>query len=76
MKHYTSEKLELYRHRQMGVLGRIQCASHLKECAECRERLAELQADDQLVAELRESVRIYKELSNMPLAPDKRTFTE
>lgn len=76
MKHYTSEKLDLYRHRQMGVLGRIRCASHLKECAECRERLAELQADDRLVAELRESVRIYKELSNMPLVPDERVFTE
>ena len=76
MKDYTCEKLDLYRHTQMGVLGRIRCASHLKECTECRERLAELQADDQLVAELRESVRIYKELSNMPLAPDERAFTE
>lgn len=32
MKHYTKEELELYRHGQMSVLGRIACSSHLKEC--------------------------------------------
>ncbi|MGI6355779.1 MAG: hypothetical protein ACOX6W_11900 [Lentisphaeria bacterium] len=27
MKHYTKEELELYRHGQMSVLGKINCAS-------------------------------------------------
>ena len=32
MKHYTKEDLELYRHHQLSILGRIACAAHLKEC--------------------------------------------
>lgn len=31
MKHYTKEDLELYRHHQLSILGRIACAAHLKE---------------------------------------------
>ena len=62
-KHYTMEKLELYRHGEMSILGRVQCAAHLKECAECRKRLAELREDDLLIGELRESLRLQRELS-------------
>ena len=64
MKHYTKEELELYRNGQMSVLGRIHCAAHLKECGECAGRMEELQADDALIADLRSSVRIYRELSS------------
>ena len=65
-KHYTKEKLDLYRHGELSILGRMQCAAHLKECELCRQRLAELHADDALVGELRESLRIQRELSAPP----------
>ncbi len=71
-RHYTPEQLELYRHGEMSVLGRIQCAAHLKECADCRKKLDDLKSDDALVNELRESVRVYKELSKTPVSPASR----
>lgn len=60
MKHYTKEELELYRHGQMSVLGKINCSSHLRECEECRKLLEELEAEDDFVKELRSSIQIYK----------------
>ena len=54
MKHYTKEELELYRHGQMSVLGRIACSSHLKEC----------EYDDAFVRELRDSIKTYKEAAD------------
>ena len=65
-KHYTKEELELYRHNEMSILGRMQCAGHIRECAECRRRLDELREDDALVGELRESLRIQREFSAPP----------
>ena len=64
MKHYTKEELELYRHGQMAVLGRITCAAHLQECAECRELLKELEAEDDFMKELRSSLLLYESVSN------------
>ena len=61
MKHYTKEALELYRNREMSLLGRIQCAAHIRECSECAKRLLELEKDDSLIAELRNSLRVYQE---------------
>ena len=43
MKHYTKEDLELYRHHQLSILGRIACAAHLKECPACTKLLGELE---------------------------------
>lgn len=63
MKHYTQEELELYRNGQMSVLGRIACASHLRECPDCMKLMEELKEDDKLIASLRSSVQIYQELS-------------
>ena len=63
MKHYTKEELELYRHGQMSVLGRINCSSHLQECEVCRKLLKELEAEDEFVKELRSSLQIYDALS-------------
>lgn len=63
MKHYTKEELELYRNREMSVLGRICCSSHLAECTECAKLLAELKTEDAFVAELRESVKCFDEVS-------------
>ena len=63
MKHYAKEELELFRHGQMSVLGRINCASHLKECVECRELLQELEAEDDFVEELRCTLQIFGAIS-------------
>ena len=63
MTHYTKEDLELYRHHEMSVLGRIACSAHLKECSECKRLLDELKKDDEFISELRGSIAIFSELS-------------
>ena len=63
MPHYTKEELELYRNKQMSLLKRIACAAHLKECPECARLLRELDDDDRLIAEIRSSVELYRDLS-------------
>jgi len=70
MKHYTKAELELYRHGEMGVLGRLQCSRHLRECPTCARRMKELGDDDALVGELRESLRFYRDL---PAAEPRRS---
>ena len=67
MKHYTVEELDQYRHCGLSILERIQCKAHLKTCPECRQKLEELSADDILIDELRSSLRIFQELSDMPI---------
>ena len=69
MAHYSREDLELYRSKQMSVLKRIACTSHLKECAECARLLRELEDDDRLIAEIRSSVELYQNLSGPGSAP-------
>ncbi|MBR4518941.1 MAG: hypothetical protein IKO65_08075 [Victivallales bacterium] len=63
MKHYTKEELELYRHGQMSVLGRINCATHLEACEECRNLLEELKSDDDFMKELRSSLMLYESVA-------------
>jgi len=63
MKHYTKEELELYRHGQMSVLGRINCASHLQECEACQKLQKELESEDEFVKELRSSIQIFDAIS-------------
>ncbi len=63
MKHYTKEELELYRHGQMSVLGRVNCASHLEACEECRNLLEELKSEDDFVEELRSSLQVFDAIS-------------
>ena len=75
MAHYTKEELDLYRHDQMSVLGRIGCAAHLKNCPECRKLLDELEEEDRFVNDLRNSVRLYKDLSAPPPSAKHRTST-
>lgn len=65
MKHYTKEELELYRNGQMSVLGKISCLSHLKNCKICAEQLDELEQEDRLIHDLRNSVQIYREISEI-----------
>lgn len=71
MKHYTKEDLELYRNGKMSILGRISCSAHLKECEACRNLLKELEEDDQLVSDLRNSLELFREIST----PRKTTIT-
>lgn len=73
MEHYTKEDLELYRHNEMSVLGRITCASHLKICPKCEKLLRELEDEDRFVADLRKSVKIYKDLAKKTPARPRRT---
>ena len=61
-KHYTKDELEMYRHGQMSLLGRMQCSSHLRECPDCRTLLDELESDDEFVKELRDSLKAYQEI--------------
>ena len=63
MKHYTKEELSLYKCGDMSILGRLQCAAHLKRCPKCKALMRELREDDALIVELRESLRLYRELS-------------
>lgn len=60
MRHYTEDELELFRHKEMSVLGRINCASHLKECPACAKLLAELEENDELVQEVRNSMESFQ----------------
>jgi len=71
MKHYTKEELDCYRHHEMSVLGRINCAAHLKECEECAKRLLELEEDDTFICELRDSITSLKEASEHATASGK-----
>jgi len=59
MSHYTKEDLELYRNHKMSVLGRIACATHLKDCPECQRLVAELEDDDKLIKDLRNSLATF-----------------
>ena len=63
MKHYTKEELELYRNKEMSVLGRISCSAHLKECSSCARLFKELETEDAFVTELRDSLQLFDELS-------------
>ena len=63
MEHYTKEDLDLYRNGGMSVLRKISCTAHLKNCEKCAKLLKELEEDDQLLRDLRVSVRIYDILS-------------
>ena len=63
VKHYTKEELELYRSHEMPFISRMKCTAHLKQCVECASLLKELEAEDAFVAELRESIRLFDELS-------------
>jgi len=59
MSHYTKEDLELYRNHKMSVLGRIACATHLKDCPKCKKLLKELEDDDKLIKDLRNSLATF-----------------
>ena len=63
MEHYTKEELDQYRNGGMSVLRKISCAAHLKNCKKCAKLLKELEADDQLLRDLRGSVEIYQQLA-------------
>ena len=69
MLHYTKEELELFRSHKMSVFGRIFCTIHLKMCTACAKLLEELKDDDELVAELRDSVKLYQFFSSKHSIP-------
>ena len=63
MKHYSASELELYRKGKMSVLGKLQCAAHLKGCAECRKTFEKLQDEDRFIEELKYNVKVFSELA-------------
>ena len=69
MEHYTKEELDQYRNGGMSVLRKIHCTSHLKSCETCAKLLKELEADDQLLRDLRGSVELYQQLAPQPKTP-------
>lgn len=69
MKHYTQAELDMYRHGDMNLLGRIQCAAHLKECPECIQKLEELKVDDELILQLQASVDLFQAFSDHSKTP-------
>lgn len=64
MSHYKKEDLELFRSGEMSLLGRISCSRHLAECKKCARSLQELEQDDSLLNQLKNSIRLYKEFSD------------
>ena len=68
MEHYTKEELDQYRNGGMSVLRKISCTAHLKNCETCAKLLKELEADDQLLRDLRGSVELYQQLAPKTLS--------
>ena len=62
-EHYTKEELDQYRNGGMSILQKIGCSTHLKNCPACAKLLEELNADDQLLRDLRGSVELYQQLA-------------
>ncbi len=62
-EHYTKEELDQYRNGGMSILRKIGCSTHLKNCPACAKLLEELNADDQLLRDLRGSVELYQQLA-------------
>jgi hypothetical protein len=60
MKHYSKEELDLYRNKEMSVLGRLSCSAHLKSCPECSALLEELTEDDKFIKNLKESIEAHQ----------------
>ena len=60
MKHYTSEELDQYRHRDMNVFSRFFCGAHLCICARCRNQLSQLHHDDALLMKIKDSLEKLK----------------
>ena len=63
MCHYKKEDLELFRNGQMSLIGRIIFKNHLRDCPECTRSLEELKDDDEMIAQIRGSIQIFKDLS-------------
>ena len=60
MKHYTSEELDQYRHKDMNFILRLICRIHLCVCSSCREQMALLNHDDQLLMKIKNSINKLK----------------
>ena len=69
MEHYTKEELDQYRNGGMSLLREISCSAHLKNCKKCVNLLKELEADDQLLRDLRGSVKLYQLLGQKTTTP-------
>ena len=60
MKHYTSEELDQYRHRDMNLFLRFFCCVHLCICSGCRKQMSQLHHDDALLMKIKDSLETLK----------------
>lgn len=61
-KHYTKEKLELFRNHQMSTRDYQTCEAHIKTCPECARLLEELNNDDEFIRQLQISVQAFESI--------------
>lgn len=55
MHHYSKTELEYFRSGKMFVFSKLLCRFHLWHCAECRQLLEEMDADELLLINLRQN---------------------
>jgi len=60
MKHYTSEELDQYRHKDMNFILRFICRIHLCFCSDCRAAMLQLRHDDTLLLKIKNSMNKLK----------------
>lgn len=70
MKHYSKEELDMFRNKELSLLGQIICSAHLRECRQCMNMLRELEEEDRLLDELRNSIRTFREISGTSTKPE------
>lgn len=68
MKHYTSEELDQFRHKDMNFLLRFICRVHLCICSRCRDQMSQLHYDDTLLKKIRDS------LNKLKVEPNSATY--
>lgn len=68
MKHYTSEELDQYRHKDMNFVLRFICFVHICICSGCREQMSQLHYDDTLLIKIKDS------LNKLKMEPNSVTY--
>lgn len=65
MKHPSREKIERYIDRNLNIISRIKCASHLKKCPDCSRVYEELKKEREFIESLKSSCKRQDELDSM-----------
>ena len=62
MKCLLHEDVVLYRHGKLPFLKKIFCCLHIKKCKTCAAVLEDIYKEDELIAEMQNSIRIFENL--------------